>query len=130
MHGALATRLAMHFASFAASDFDAFDPIVELGQAEREMSGFREGEGVQIVGGGRLVDGRWDGHCRRRGVGGTALLVPGAFGGPSSRRKSSEGVQDRDTMPRDTKGIHVSALYESNPSCTPLVIRSRSDVWK
>ncbi|KAI0289145.1 beta-lactamase superfamily domain-containing protein [Russula brevipes] len=39
MHGALRARhsLAMHFATFAGSDVEALDPIVELEQAKREM---------------------------------------------------------------------------------------------
>ena len=40
----------MHFATFAGSDFEAFDPIVELEQAKREMGGPGEGKGAQIVG--------------------------------------------------------------------------------
>ena len=49
MHGALRARhsLAMHFATFAGSDIEALDPIVELERAKREMG---EGEGAQIVG--------------------------------------------------------------------------------
>ena len=51
MHGALRARhsLAMHFATFAGSDIEALDPIVELERAKREM-GEGEGEGAQIVG--------------------------------------------------------------------------------
>ena len=39
MHVALRARhsLAMHFATFAGSDVEALDPIVELEQAKREM---------------------------------------------------------------------------------------------
>jgi len=40
----------MHFATFAGSDVEVLDPIVELEQAKREMGGLGEGEGVQIVG--------------------------------------------------------------------------------
>ena len=41
----------MHFATFAGSDVEALDPIIELEQAKREMSGGEgEGEGVQFVG--------------------------------------------------------------------------------
>ena len=53
MHGALRARhsLAMHFATFAGSDIEALDPIVELERAKREMGeGEGEGEGAQIVG--------------------------------------------------------------------------------
>jgi hypothetical protein len=54
MHGALRARhsLAMHFATFAGSDVEAFDPIVELEQAKREMGGEGEGKaiGAQTVG--------------------------------------------------------------------------------
>ena len=62
MHSALRARhsLAMHFATFASSDVEALDPIIELEQAKREMGGLGEGECVQIV------DGRWDGRYRRR----------------------------------------------------------------
>jgi N-acyl-phosphatidylethanolamine-hydrolysing phospholipase D len=51
MHGALRARhsLAMHFATFAGSDVEAFDPIVELEQAKREVGGL-DGEGAQTVG--------------------------------------------------------------------------------
>jgi len=40
MHRALRSRhsLAMHFATFAGSDIEAFDPIVALDQAKREMA--------------------------------------------------------------------------------------------
>ncbi|KAH9954713.1 beta-lactamase superfamily domain-containing protein [Russula dissimulans] len=40
MHSALRSRhsLAMHFATFAGSDVEAFDPIVALEQAKREMA--------------------------------------------------------------------------------------------
>ena len=39
MHLALRSRhsLAMHFATFAGSDVEALDPILELEQAKREM---------------------------------------------------------------------------------------------
>jgi N-acyl-phosphatidylethanolamine-hydrolysing phospholipase D len=39
MHLALRSRhsLAMHFATFAGSDVEALDPIIELEQAKREM---------------------------------------------------------------------------------------------
>jgi len=53
MHGALRARhsLAMHFATFAGSDVEALDPIVELERAKREMAeGEGEGEGAQTVG--------------------------------------------------------------------------------
>lgn len=57
MHCALRARhsLAMHFATFAGSDVEALDPIIELEQAKRETGtshhgGEREGETVQIVG--------------------------------------------------------------------------------
>jgi N-acyl-phosphatidylethanolamine-hydrolysing phospholipase D len=55
MHGALRARhsLAMHFATFAGSDIEALDPIVELERAKREMGegeGDGGGEGAQIVG--------------------------------------------------------------------------------
>jgi len=53
----------MHFATFAGSDIEVFDPIVELEQAKREMGGLGEGEHADC---GRLVDGRWDGRYRRR----------------------------------------------------------------
>ncbi|KAI0042728.1 Metallo-hydrolase/oxidoreductase [Auriscalpium vulgare] len=45
MHGALRSRhtLAMHFATFAGSDIEAFDPIVELEQA-KELIGRETGE--------------------------------------------------------------------------------------
>jgi N-acyl-phosphatidylethanolamine-hydrolysing phospholipase D len=51
MHGALRSRhsLAMHFATFAGSDVEAFDPIVELERAKREIDGL-EGEETQAVG--------------------------------------------------------------------------------
>jgi N-acyl-phosphatidylethanolamine-hydrolysing phospholipase D len=39
----------MHFATFAGSDVEAFDPIVELEQAKRELGGL-EGEGALTVG--------------------------------------------------------------------------------
>ncbi|KAH9968567.1 beta-lactamase superfamily domain-containing protein [Russula compacta] len=57
MHCALRARhsLAMHFATFAGSDVEALDPIIELEQAKREMGtshhgGEGEGETLQIVG--------------------------------------------------------------------------------
>jgi hypothetical protein len=61
MHGALRARhsFAMHFATFAGSDLEAFDPIIKLEQVKREMTGW-EGEGVQIVG-DWWIEG-WDGH--------------------------------------------------------------------
>ena len=51
MHGALRARhsLAMHFATFAGSDVEAFDPVVELERAKREIGGL-EGEEMQAVG--------------------------------------------------------------------------------
>ena len=69
MHSALRARhsLAMHFATFAGSDLEALEPIVELKQAKREIGGLGEGEdeGVQIVG-DWWMEG-WDGRyrCRR-----------------------------------------------------------------
>jgi len=61
MHAALRARhsLAMHFATFAGSDFEALEPIVELERAKREMDtdadhqgsedeGVREGEGEGV----------------------------------------------------------------------------------
>ena len=57
MHGALRARhsLAMHFATFAGSDFEALEPIIELERAKREMETDmdhrgREGEVVRSVG--------------------------------------------------------------------------------
>jgi len=67
MHVELRARhsLAMHFATFAGSDYEALEPIVELEQAKRAMEivtgaadrqgsedeNKREGEGVVSVGG-------------------------------------------------------------------------------
>jgi hypothetical protein len=52
-HGALRARhsLVMQFATFAGCDVEAFkfDPIIDLKQAKRGMSG-GEGKGVQSVG--------------------------------------------------------------------------------
>ena len=47
MHRALRARhsLAMHFATFAGSDVEALDPIVELDQAKREMATTSQGNG-------------------------------------------------------------------------------------
>jgi hypothetical protein len=47
MHGALRARhsLAIQFATFARNDVESFDPIIELEQAKREMSGGK-GDGV------------------------------------------------------------------------------------
>jgi hypothetical protein len=63
MHGALRAchPLAMYFAMFAVSDVEAFDPIIELEQVKREISGL-EDEGVRIV--GDWVNGR--DHFKRR----------------------------------------------------------------
>lgn len=59
MHVALRARhsLAMHFATFAGSDVEALDPIVELANAKREMTA--AGDGV-VDGGGSAAndDGR------------------------------------------------------------------------
>lgn len=50
MHSALRTcpSIAMHFVTFAGSDVEALDPIVELELAKRKMGGLG-GESVQIV---------------------------------------------------------------------------------
>ena len=80
MHGALRARhsLAMHFATFAGSDIEALDPIVELERAKREM-GEGEGEGAQIVG-----DWWMEGGMGVIDVGETAVVRVGeTSGGPS-----------------------------------------------
>jgi len=58
MHVALRARhsLAMHFATFAGSDVEALDPIVELEQAKREMMLLSIG-GAASEGGDGVVDG-------------------------------------------------------------------------
>jgi hypothetical protein len=85
MHGALRARhsLAMHFATFAGSDVEAFDPIVELEEAKREMSG-QEGEGLQVVG-----DWWMEGGMGVIDVGETAVVHVGeaALPGPGCFRK-------------------------------------------
>jgi hypothetical protein len=106
----------MHFATFAGSDVEALDPIVELEQAKREMSR-GEGEGVQIVGdwwteGGMGVVDVGETAVVPVRVGETALPAPrgpGTFGGALERHKSGENVRDvdPDTKPRDTKGIRA-----------------------
>ena len=91
MHGALRARhsLAMHFATFAGSDFEAFDPIVELEQAKREMGGLGEGEGE---GEGMQIVGDWwmEGGMGVIDVGETAVVRVGetALPGPGCSRRS------------------------------------------
>ncbi|KAF8264739.1 beta-lactamase superfamily domain-containing protein [Lactarius quietus] len=57
MHLALRSRhsLAMHFATFAGSDTEALDPIVELEKAKREMA--VGGDGVEVAVGDWWMDG-------------------------------------------------------------------------
>jgi N-acyl-phosphatidylethanolamine-hydrolysing phospholipase D len=61
MHVALRARhsLAMHFATFAGSDVEALDPIVELEQAKREM--MLRSLSTGAAGGDGVVDGSADG---------------------------------------------------------------------
>lgn len=56
MHIALRSRhtLAMHFATFAGSDVEALDPILELEQAKRELM-------MLSLGGASADDGSVDG---------------------------------------------------------------------
>ena len=93
MHCALRARhsLAMHFATFAGSDVEALDPIIELEQAKREMSG-GEGEGVQIVG-----DWWMEGGMGVIDVGETAVVRVGeaALPGPGCLRRSVGAPQKR-----------------------------------
>jgi len=93
MHCALRARhsLAMHFATFAGSDVEALDPIVELEQAKREMSG-GEGGGVQIVG-----DWWMEGGMGVIDVGETAVVRVGeaALPGPGCLRRSVGAPQKR-----------------------------------
>jgi hypothetical protein len=60
MHLALRSRhsLAMHFATFAGSDVEALDPILELEQAKREM--------MMLSLGGADADGGSADDVRRR----------------------------------------------------------------
>jgi len=94
MHGALRARhsLAMHFATFAGSDVEALDPIVELEQAKREMGGLGEGEGMQIVG-----DWWMEGGMGVVDVGETAVVHVGetALPGPGCFRRSVVAPQKR-----------------------------------
>ena len=98
MHGALRARhsLAMHFATFAGSDVEALDPIVELEQAKREMGGLGEGEGdgagVQIVG-----DWWMEGGMGVVDVGETAVVHVGemALPGPGCFQRSVVAPQQR-----------------------------------
>jgi len=100
MHGALCARhsLAMHFATFAGSDVEALDPIVELEQAKRETGGLGEGEGegegecVQIVG-----DWWMEGGMGVIDVGETAVVHVGktALPGPGCFRRSVFAPQQR-----------------------------------
>jgi N-acyl-phosphatidylethanolamine-hydrolysing phospholipase D len=58
MHGALRARhsLAMHFATFAGSDVEAFDPIIELERAKREMGGAQTVGDWWMEGGMGVID--------------------------------------------------------------------------
>jgi hypothetical protein len=82
MHGALRARhsLAMHFATFAGSDVEALDPIVELEQAKREM-GTDLRHGGEGDGGGeeaRMVGDWWmEGGMGVIDVGETAVVSVG-----------------------------------------------------
>jgi len=89
IHGALRARhsLAMHFATFAGSDVEAFDPIVELERAKREMGG-GEGGGEAIGAQTQAVGDWWmEGGMGVIDVGETAVVRVGeaseseAFGG-------------------------------------------------
>jgi hypothetical protein len=63
IHAALRARhsLAMHFATFAGSDFEALEPIVELEQAKREMETGADRQGSEDEGEreGRSVGDWW-----------------------------------------------------------------------
>ncbi|KAI9461912.1 Metallo-hydrolase/oxidoreductase [Lactarius psammicola] len=62
MHVALRARhsLAMHFATFAGSDVEALDPIVELEQAKREMMALSTGGAAREGEDGAVDDGSAD----------------------------------------------------------------------
>lgn len=98
MHGALRARhsLAMHFATFAGSDVEAIDPIVELERAKREMGvGRGEGEGEGVV---QIVGDWWmEGGMGVIDVGETAVVHVGeaALPGPGSIRRSVVAPQKR-----------------------------------
>ncbi len=99
MHTELRARhsLAMHFATFAGSDHEALELIVELEQAKRAMELVTgaadrlrsddegEGEGVRSVG-----DWWMEGGMGVIDIGETAVIhvgkTPRAFGGPSYGR--------------------------------------------
>ena len=93
MHGTLADRhsLAMHSTTFAGSDVEALDPIVELEQAKHEMGGLGEGEGVQIVG-----DWWMEGGMGAIDVGETAAVHVGetVLPGPGCFRRSDFALQN------------------------------------
>ena len=92
MHIALRSRhtLAMHFATFAGSDVEALDPILELEQAKREMmmlslGGADDGsvDGVrQMTSAAAVVVGDWwmEGGMGVIDVGETAIVHVGESG--------------------------------------------------
>lgn len=81
MHGALRARhsLAMHFATFAGSDVEAFDPIVELERAKREMGGGSGEEEANAIGAQTRGVGDWwmEGGMGVIDVGETAVVRVG-----------------------------------------------------
>jgi N-acyl-phosphatidylethanolamine-hydrolysing phospholipase D len=84
MHAALRARhsLAMHFATFAGSDHEALEPIVELERAKREVEiGDRQGsedEGEEGEGGMRSVGAWWmEGGMGIIDIGETAVVHVG-----------------------------------------------------
>jgi hypothetical protein len=96
IHAALRARhsLAMHFATFAGSDFEAIEPIIELEQAKRDMEagvdrqgskdkGEGEGEGVRA----RSVGDWWmEGGMGVIDIGETAVVHVGKT--PSSHHRT------------------------------------------
>jgi len=96
MHNALRSRhsLAMHFATFAGSDVEAFDPIVALEEAKREMA---RGTGPQTSNAEtRRVDGNEGGTEPAEAVGNWS-------GTGASLRASEAGAQRVDGKVGETE---------------------------